>query len=221
MQQYIVKILEIENLSENIKRIRVEKPQGYKFISGHHTIVSINKPGWENKKKPFSLSSPDKEDFLEFIIKIYPERDGVTKKISRLKIGDEFIIGEARGKIAYNGNGVFISAGTGISPFISIFKSLDKKELKKSSLFYMNRTSSEIIMEKWLRENFRQNAVFTLTREEKRGYESGRIDKEFLGKHIINFNQKFYICGPFEWIRELKNSLIKFGVKKDNIISEI
>ena len=117
--EYIVKILDIENLSENIKKFIVEKPKKYNFISGQHVLVSINKPELKDKKKPFSISSSDKDNFLEFIIKIYDERNGITKEFDKLKVKDELTINEAKGKISYKENGIFIAAGTGINPFIN------------------------------------------------------------------------------------------------------
>ena len=84
--EYIVKILDIEDISENIKKIKTEKPKNYAFISGQHTLISINKIKLKDKKRPFSFSSSDKNDFLEFIIKIYNERNGITKEFNKLKV---------------------------------------------------------------------------------------------------------------------------------------
>lgn len=219
--QHISKILKIESLTSNIKRFIVEKPKNYKFIPGQHTLISINKPELKEKRKPFSISSSDNNNFLEFIIKIYNEREGVTKEFDKLKVKDELIIDDAKGKINYKGNGIFIAAGTGISPFISIINSLDESDRKVNLLIYLNKTQGEIILEEELEKIFNKNTIFILSREKKSGYEYGHIDKKFLNNKIKNFNQKFYICGPFKMVIELKKILIELGVKQDNIISEI
>ena len=224
--EYPVKILDIESLSENIKRFAVEKPKNYNFISGQHTLISINKPELKDKKRPFSFSSPEKEDFLEFIIKIYDERGGITKEFDKLKIKDELIIGEPKGKISYKGGGIFIAAGTGINPFISIIKSLDEKNRKNNLLIYLNRIQKDIILENELKKLFGKT-IFILSREKKADYEYGHIDKEFLKNtlkginKIKDFNQNFYICGPFKLVSELKKILIELGAEQENIISEI
>ncbi|MDP3947699.1 MAG: FAD-binding oxidoreductase, partial [bacterium] len=175
--EYIVKILDIENLTENIKKIKTEKPKNYNLISGQHALVSINISELKDKKRPFSFSSSDKDDFLEFIIKIYDERNGITKEFDKLKIKDELIIGEPKGKISYKGKGLFIAAGTGINPFISITKSLDETERENNFLIYSNGTKDQIILEKELRKLFNNNVTFILSREKKQGYEYGHIDK--------------------------------------------
>lgn len=218
--EYIIKILEIESLSENIKKIKTEKPKNYNFVSGQHALVSINKLELKDKKRPFSISSSDKDDFLEFIIKIYAEGK-ITQQFNNLKKGDALIIGEPKGKISYNGKGVFIAGGTGINPFISIIKYLNKSEMKKNFLIYLNKTQKEIILESELKKLFDNNAIFILSREKKVGYGYGHIDKNFLKKNINNFNQNFYLCGPFKMIRELKQTLIELGAKQEKIISEI
>src|SRR3989344_3717697 len=131
--EYIVKILKIESLTPNIKRFKIEKPKNYNFISGQHTLVSVNKFELKDKKRPFSFSSSEKEDFLELII------------------------GEPKGKISYKGNGTFIAAGTGIAPFISIIKSLNKTEHKNNLLIYSNGAKNKIILEEELKKLFNKN----------------------------------------------------------------
>ncbi len=216
------KILKIEQLTQNIKKFIVEKPKKYNFIPGQHTIISINKLGLEDKKRPFSISSSDKDNFLEFIIKIYNERNGITKEFDKLNSKDELIIDEAKGKISYKGKGTFLSAGTGINPFLSIIKSLNEKEREKNFLIYLNRTQKDIILENELKKLFNnKNIIFVLSREKKSGYEYGHLDKEFLKKNIKNFTQKFYICGPFKLVVELKKILMELGAKQEDIISEI
>lgn len=218
--EYIVKILEIEKILDNVKKIRFEKPKNYSFVSGQHTSISINTPKLKNKKRFFSFSSSAKEPYLESIIKIHKEREGFTKELNKLKVGDELIISEAKGKIKYIGKGIFIAGGVGITPFLSIFSELGKK-IKKSRLFFVNKTKKDIIYEKKLKELFNDKIIFSLTREKLKGYENKRIDKSFLEKYIKNFNQNFYLCGDFKWILQLKKDLIELGAKKEKIISEV
>ncbi len=219
--EHTIKILKIEFLTSNIKRFIVEKPADYNFIPGQHTLISINKLKLKDKKKPYSISSSDKEDFLEFIIKIYNEHDGITKEFDKLKVGDELILNEAKGKIKYKGTGIFIAAGTGINPFFSIMKSLNESNRKENFLIYLNKTPKDIILENELKKLFNNNIIFILSREKRSGYEFGHIEKEFLKNKIKNLNQKFYLCGPFKLVAELKKILMELGAKQEDIVSEI
>src|ERR1051326_599114 len=98
---YTVKILSIENVTHNVKRFRYEKPEGYHFNPGQATEVSINKPGWQEERRPFTFTSLNENPFLEFTIKIYTDHNGVTNELGKLKPGGELIIRDVWGAIEY------------------------------------------------------------------------------------------------------------------------
>ena len=99
-----VKILKIDELTHDVKRFIVEKPENYKFTHGQATYVSINKPTWKYEERPFTFTCLDSESHLEFIIKKYPRHRGVTEKLHTLSVGDELIIRNVFGAIKYKGN---------------------------------------------------------------------------------------------------------------------
>ena len=68
MAGYSVKIESIDKITHDVIRIVTTKPFGYKFIPGQATDVSINKEGWEEKKKPFTFTNLPDENHLEFTI---------------------------------------------------------------------------------------------------------------------------------------------------------
>ena len=75
-------------------------------------------------------------------------------------------------------------------------------------------------MEKELKEMFakKESLIFTLTRERKKGYQAGRIDKEFLKKRINDFSQNFYICGPPEFVKDINSVLKALGAKANSLV---
>lgn len=221
----IAKILDISSVTHDVKRFTVEKPKGFIFTPGQATEVSINKPGWLDKKRPFTFTSLSSDPNLEFIIKgyslkEYPNHTGVTEAIHKLEKGDELIIDEPWGTINYKGKGVFIAGGVGIAPFIAIFRQLVKDgEISGNKLLFSNKTQKDIILEKELKKSFpEKDLVLTLTRKEIGGYEIGRIDEKFLQKHIDNFSQNFYICGSRVMVSDLKEILSNLGASIDSIV---
>ena len=92
MEEYIVKILNVENVTHNVKRFQFEKPLGYSFIPGQATDVSINVPDLKNEKRPFTFTCLNSAGYLEFTIKIYTDHDGVTNELGKLEPGSELII---------------------------------------------------------------------------------------------------------------------------------
>ena len=111
MTEYSVKILDIEQLTHDVKRFRVEKPEGYTFKPGQATGVAINTPELKKSKRSFTFTGLNGDPHLEFTIKIYPEHNGLTKDLDTAVPGTELIIGSPWGAIAYKWKGVFIAGG--------------------------------------------------------------------------------------------------------------
>lgn len=145
MEEHIIKILGIEQVTHDVKRFRVEKPEGYSFTPGQATEVSINTPEYKDEKRPFTFTCLNREPYLEFTIKIYPSHNGVTNELGKLKPGAELIIRDVWGAISYKGKGVFIAGGAGITPFISIFRDLRAKdEISGNTLIFANKAKADI-----------------------------------------------------------------------------
>lgn len=221
MKQHIVKILQAEYVTHDVKRFVVEKPKGYKNTAGQVLNMAINKPGWDSKFRPFTYTSTEYDLILEFMIKIYPEHKGVTEQMQTLVPGDSFIITEPRSTITYRGPGVFIAGGAGVTPFLSMLRKLKKEgKLNGHSLIVSNKTEQDIIAEHELGALFGQmqdRLIFTLTREELAGYEHGRVDENFLRKYITDFTQYFYLCGPPQFMQAMRDALEKLGAKSEGI----
>lgn len=219
-----VKILMKEFVTHDVKRFILEKPESYEFVPGQATEVSINKESWRDEKRPFTFTSLNEDLVLEFTIKAYSEHEGVTKELHNLNPVDELNIGDAWGAINYKGKGVFIAGGAGITPFIAILRELKKKgEIKGNKLIFSNKKQKDIILEKEFKEMFKENPedlIFVLSRENKEGYENKKIDKEFLKNKITDFNQNFYICGPKQFVKDIKSYLEELGAKIDGIVIE-
>lgn len=221
--EHISKILMKEFVTHDTLRFIAEKPENYKFAPGQATEVSINKEEWKDKKRPFTFTSLSEDKVLEFTIKIYPT-DGVTQHLSQLKAGDELILRDIFGSINYKGPGVFIAGGAGVTPFIAILRQLkEENKLGGNSLIFSNKLQKDIILEKEFKEMFGDKVIFTLTRENNPNYNHGYINKEFLQKHLKNFDidQHFYICGPMQFIVDIKKALDSLGVQPESVVIEM
>ena len=211
-----------EFVTHDVFRFILEKPKKYVFTPGQATEISVNKPGWEDKKRPFTFTSLKDDLVLEFTIKIYPEHKGVTEQLKKLKPNDELIIEEPWENINYKEEGVFIAGGAGITPFIAILRNLrEKNMIEDNALIFSNKTSKDVILEKEFREMFKnnpKNLILTLTRERKRGYLNQRIDKKFLKKIIKYCPKNFYICGPKKFVEDVKNAAVNLNCKMQSIV---
>lgn len=221
MNQYIVKILESGFITHDVKRFVVERPPGYDFVPGQATDVSVNIPKWKNEKRPFTFTGLREWNYLEFIIKIYPKRKGVTEQLGRANDGAELIIADPFGTIQFKEPGFFIAAGAGITPFIAIFRDLSKKKkLRGNKLIYSNKTTADVILKKELMKMFDEDFTSVITREHVIGFVGKRIDRDFLVEKIKDFSQGFYVCGPDEFVKSITEILKDLGASAESIVVE-
>ena len=221
MEEHIVKILRIEQITYNVKRFQFEKPSGYRFIPGQATDVSINTPELKNELRPFTFTGLNSAEYLEFTIKIYTDHNGVTNALDKLKPGSELIIRDVWGDIAYKGNGVFIAGGAGITPFISILRDLDSRRvIEKNTLIFANKTKNDIILENELRHLLGDSFINILSHESISGYAYGFISTSFLKSNIPANNKNYYLCGPPPMMEAVLQQLSDLGISQNSITME-
>lgn len=219
---YTVAITDIKPITHDVKQFTFEKPEGFEFEPGQATEVSINKEGWREEKRPFTFTALNEDPYLQFTIKIYDDHDGVTHQIGQLQEDAEFIIDDPWGTIQYKGPGVFIAGGAGVTPFIAILRKLYKDgRLKGNRLIFSNKTEDDIILKDEFRMMLGDKFLNTLTsQEESEEYLTQKIDKEFLAEHINDFDQHFYICGPQDFVADIKDYLKTLGAEPDGLVFE-
>ncbi|MBD3407625.1 MAG: flavodoxin reductase [Candidatus Lokiarchaeota archaeon] len=216
-----VKVLMTEFVTHDVKRFIVEKPKDYSFIPGQANLVSLNNDQWDDELRPFTFTSLNEDEVLEFTVKTYPSHDGVTTRLHDLEPGDELVIRDPFGTIIYEEPGYFIAAGAGITPFIAIFRHLrNHGRIKDNFLIFSNKTRKDVILEKELKEFFNEHLILTLTQEKLSGYEHGRIDKDFLQKYLKDPNRTVYICGPSGFLKAMKSAVEELGFPEKKIVLE-
>lgn len=221
MGTHTVKVKSIENSTHDVLRIVTDKPTQYQFEPGQATDVAINKQDWKSEKRPFTFTSLPSDDYLEFIIKTYPQHKGVTNELLNLKPNDELLIGDSWGAISYKGVGIFIAGGAGVTPFISIFRQLhSQNKIGNNKLLFANKTKADIIHADEFESILGKNFINILSDEKSDNYAYGFITEELLRKIITDADKYFYLCGPPAMMKAVENHLASLDVKKDRIIKE-
>jgi ferredoxin-NADP reductase len=221
MEEHKVKIIAIKPVTHDVKSFTLEKPANYTFVAGQATEVSINKPEWKNEKRPFTFTSLKNDPNLEFTIKGYPSHNGVTAELHKLSVGDELLIHDVWGAIAYKGKGVFIAGGAGVTPFIAIFRQLYRdNEVKGNKLIFSNKTEKDIILKEEFEKMLGDDFIKVITDEQVPGAYNKRIDKEYLRSVIKDLDQHFYICGPEPFTEAIKTALSGLGANAEAVIFE-
>lgn len=215
----ILKVLSSQYLTHDVKRFVLEKPKGFIYRPGQSTYLSINQPGWEDKKRPFTFTSLNDWPYLEFTIKIYDDHDGVTKHLGRINDGAELIMHELFGTIEYKGPGIFIAGGTGITPFIAIFRALFLSgNLRNIGLIYSNKSQDDIILGEELFKLLGPAYINIFTREGVIGFRERHIDRKLLIELIRDFNNRFYVCGPESFTADITRDLVSLGASPQSVV---
>lgn len=216
-----IKIHSIEPLNHNVRRFKTGKPEGYAFTPGQATHVSIDKDGLRDEDRPFTFTSLPDAGHLEFTIKIYPSHEGVTDQLDELKTGDRLIIEEAWGAIQFKGKGTFIAGGAGMTPMLAILRDQSQKQTDAvEQVIFSNKTKKDLFLEEELRVISNDNLLLTFTQENVDGAEHGRIDEDFLRKHVKNMDQFFYVCGPPKMVESVEKLLKQLGAEAGKIVTE-
>ena len=217
----IIKLKSLHKITPDVLQIRGEKPLDLVFVPGQAADISINKEGWKEEKRPFTFTCLPDAAYIEFTIKTYPERNGVTNQLLYLKPGDELLLHDVFGEIAYNGEGLFIAGGAGITPFLAIFRSLEAKgQIGDNQLIFANKTKADIIHEEFFTQLLGKNFINVLSGEKIPGYLNGYITEALLKDTLAGKNKKIYLCGPPPMMDAVEKILADLHINEANIIKE-
>lgn len=219
-----LRIIDIQPVTHDVKQYTLEKPDDFEFEPGQATEVAIDKEGWRDEKRPFTFTSLNEQSFLQFVIKSYPDHNGVTEQIGKLEVGDFLILHEPWGTIQYNGEGVFLAGGAGVTPFIAIFRDLHKEgKIGNNTLIFSNKTEKDIILQDEFEQMLGDQFITVITDEKPSGdhiFLDGFIDKDFLESQIDDFDQSFYVCGPEPFIEAMMKYLKELGADPEALVFE-
>lgn len=223
------RILGSKYLNSSVKCLKFSVPKDFNFKAGQYLSLSVFIDG-KKFRNPYSIATIPNNKFAEFCIKLV-EGGKASDFVKNLKKGDEVELFGPAGKFVIDENSenkdlIFISAGTGISTFISMIPYLLKKEFKNKIILLKGFVNENEILydEEFLKlqekyKNFEFHNVLSNPKNKKfenKGYVQNFIDK-YTPK---NFQGNFYICGLGEMIDSVVKKLEDKGVKKNKIFFE-
>ena len=209
----------------------------YTFIAGQYVNLRLTLDGQEIRRAYSICSSPESG---ELRISVKAVKDGVFSQFAntKLKVGDILEVGEPEGKFTFEPqvdrqkNYTAFAAGSGITPVMSILKSVLKSEPQSSFvLVYGNKTPEDTIFYQELLElhskyTGRLFVHFVYSQAKADGALFGRIDKSVVNfvlnnKHAALEFDKFYLCGPEEMINSVTKVLKEHNIKDSAIKFEL
>jgi len=211
-----IKILHKEKLNHNVIQFRFEKPEGFSFVAGQATELTLDAPK-QMGPSPFTFTCLNTKPYLELTTKIYYERHGLTSLLAEKQVGESVIITDPWDSFVNKGPGIFIAGGAGITPFLAILRQLKvDNNIGNSYLFFSNKTGKDIFLKDELTSLLGKRYINILTQDPSAKKE--RLNEEFFTKHISNFDQPFYLCGPPGFAESIQKDLTKLGAKQDLVV---
>jgi len=218
---YETRILHVGFVTHDVVQLVTTRPPDLHYEPGQGVELALNLDGWRDEGRPFTPTGHPAGPALEFTIKGYFGRDGVTEMIHRAEPGAGLLMSEPFGTITDRGPGTFIAAGAGVTPFLAILRDRARREdLAGCALHFSNKTSADVIQEKELRYLLGDRCHLTLTRERDPSYLEGRIDRAYLDRWNGRPDGPFYVCGPPDFVTEIQNALSAIGVAQEDIVTE-
>jgi ring-1,2-phenylacetyl-CoA epoxidase subunit PaaE len=208
----------------------------YTFIAGQYVNLRLTLDGQEIRRAYSICSSPESGE-LRIAVKAVKSGKFSQFANTKLKAGDVLEVGKPEGKFTFEAhadrqkNYAAFVAGSGITPVISILKSVLKSEPQSSFvLVYGNKSSEETIFYQEL-QNLQSKYTgrllihFVYSQAKTDGALFGRIDKSAVN-FVLNKNaalefDKFYLCGPEEMINTVSKVLKEHNIKDTAIKFEL
>lgn len=244
IQFHKLKVSNIVRETEDATTISFEIPSNlkdeFKYKHGQYLTLRFYFDGKDERRAYSICTSPVVDSYLAVTVKKVPGGEVSPYINSRLKAGDvidvmpplgNFTIGlDANNKKNY----ILFAGGSGITPIISIMKTILAVEKEsKVILVYANSNEETIIFRDALidlKEKFvtRLTVIHLLSKPLSNGIEhtEGRIDKQrCLGivkllDHSIIDNAEYFMCGPGGMMNEIEAALLELNIDKKKIHKE-
>jgi ring-1,2-phenylacetyl-CoA epoxidase subunit PaaE len=210
----------------------------YQFAQGQYLTLKGTIDGDEIRRS-YSICVSPLDHELRVAVKQVPQGVFSTYANNDLKVGDELDVMTPTGNFftpiepSKVKNYVLFAAGSGITPIMSIMKTVLEEEPSSTvTLFYGNKKSGNIIFQEQiedLKNQFTQRlSVNYVLTEEHPGSDLfyGRIDEDKCEKFATHLFDPlavdaYFLCGPEQMIRTAASVLESKGVNKDLIHFEL
>ena len=185
----------------------------FDFIPGQVVKIAIDN---NNAPRIYSICSGNSESEIRILFNI--KDDGfLTPKLASMIPGEKILVSNPYGSfLGTSEKSWWIATGTGIAPFFSMLKS----GLTAEKLIHGVRHLNQFYFEDELEEALNDNYVRCCSSESSCNTIPGRVTDYLDGTQKLP-EVKYFICGQALMVVEVRDLLIKRGIKYENILAEI
>ena len=231
-----LRLSQIFDETPNVKTFRLMDPLGgeipFSFQPGQYLTVTVLPEGKPVKRSYTIASSPTEHAYVDLTIK--REEKGVESRYlhDRVQQGDLLDFAGPSGSFIFTGREckclVFIAAGVGITPLMSVTRYLtDRSWPGEIFLLYSCHSPADFIFKEELEHLQRRHpnlhVIATVSSAEGADWKgaTGRITKELIAQSVPDItSRRVHICGPKEMMEATEKFLAELGVPKEQVKTE-
>jgi ferredoxin len=236
---YELTISKITQLTTSSVMITFEVPELLKkvfhFEAGEYLTLQQTIRG-EKVRRAYSICSGVNESELSVAVKRVPNGVFSTYATTQLKAGDVLEVMPPMGSFVFfydifgNRDIMLFSAGSGVTPMMSIAKTALSKTNIKVVFVYGNKSKEEALFFDEIEalriqypERFLVHYVFS--QQPWGDHYTGRINDRIVNEIFAKYKDlnwgRYYACGPTELVKNLREILLLRGIDKDRIFTEL
>ncbi|WP_160032379.1 NO-inducible flavohemoprotein [Paenibacillus sp. An7] len=206
------------------------------FTPGQYVSVKVQVPGETYTQiRQYSLSAAPHEPYYRISVK---RENGALNtpdgKVSNylhnvIKEGDQLLLSAPAGEFKLELNDerpvVLIGGGIGVTPLMSMMSTAVKQQPNRQVTFIhaaqngkVHAMGSEVKQLEEANEHVTTHFCYSNPLPEDTGYsKAGRIDQAWLQEIAPTTDAHFYFCGPLSFMKSIRDSLISWGVREEDL----
>lgn len=238
-----LKVTGIKQQSKLVRSFELSPIDGIpltKFKPGQYVSVAVDFDDGSRQLRQYSLSdSPSKTHYRISVKREAYGTEDIQGQVSNwlhdnLKLGDTVLVGQPAGDfmpdVESDETIVLISGGVGITPMISTLKHLIEVDPLRHVIFAHSASNpdhhshaEEVEAAKAQMPNLRVITFYgEISVDQRRVCQQldGRMDLNQIAG-IAGSNNKFYLCGPLPFMKNIRNQLLEKGILAHQIYKEV
>ena len=224
----VATVTAVKIASNRVKLFTLELPSSGNFKAGQHYDVRLTAPDGYQAQRSYSLaSSPGDTNLIEIAIELIDDGEVSSYFHDSVEPGEMI---EIRGPIgghftwepSHTKSSIFVAAGSGIAPIISMLRHrFTVKNNAPVLLLFSVRTEDDILYREEL-ERMADNdpsfhMVTTITRGTSKDWigNTGRIDRDMIDSELVDTGvtpESAYVCGGSGFVESIANTLLDIGL---------
>ncbi len=215
------KIISVIEETHDVTTVMLEPVFGnvFRFFPGQFAYINFHSQKVPVEEHHFTISSAPNPNYISFSIK---SSGDFTALLKNLKVGEKAKVEGPYGAFSnqgMDGKFLFIAGGIGITPIISMLKTMQEKKLTQQGiLIYANKSMQDVAFKEELDLMQKQNLVKIVYVFSDQGK---RVDEDILEKEVEDIKSyKVFLVGPPPMMEAVQKTLEDLGVESKNILSE-